>query len=96
MLQAGRDDSTSGKHPDVDVVIAAVVEQMRHALRGAHATAIVLNSRLSKERTDAIEVRLEHREGVALLVLLPYKRPMFGAVEYSPARIFAGTKELWR
>jgi hypothetical protein len=69
---------------------------LRQLARQSRCTAITVNTRLSKEKIDAVEIRLEHRDGAALVVLLPYKRAKFGSnVEYSPLRAFAGSHEVW-
>lgn len=78
LLAVDLDTSELGKHPEAEAIRSAAVAQLRHLAASARCTAVVSNTRLSKERTDAIEVRLEHRAGTALLVLLPYKRPRFG------------------
>ncbi len=85
-----------GKPPEVETILVNLLEQLRAVAKDARCTGIVLNSRLDKERTDALEVRLEHADGGSLIVLLPYKRALFGgATEYGQLRGFAGTRLVW-
>jgi hypothetical protein len=96
LLAVDLDTSALGKHPEADEIAEATRAQLRTLAGSVRGTSLTLNTRLSRERTDAIEVRLEHREGVALLVLLPYKRPKFGGrVEYGAPKTFVGTAEVW-
>ena len=96
LLAVDLDTSELGKHPDSVAISDAATAQLKHLARSARCTALVTNTRLSREKTDAIEVRLEHRDGAALLVLLPYKRPKFGGnVEFGQLRAFPGEREVW-
>ncbi|MFM9876743.1 MAG: hypothetical protein ACKVOG_02685 [Rhodoglobus sp.] len=85
-----------GKPPTVETILVNLLEQLRTIERDAVCTAIVLNSRLEKERSDAIEVRLEHKAGGSLVVLLPYKRALFGGnTEYGQLKGFSGKRLVW-
>ena len=96
LLAVDLDKSGLGKHPDSELIAAALVGQLRHIADTLRCTALTVNSRLSEEKTDALEVRLEHREGAAVLVLLPYKRPTFGGIiEYGELRVFPSPVEIW-
>ncbi len=90
------DKESKGKPPSVETILVNLLEQLRQLERDAVCTAIVLNSRLEKERTDAIEVRLEHKAGGSLVVLLPYKRALFGGTtEYGQLKGFSGKRLVW-
>ena len=96
MLAAEVDRSQLGKHPESEELAEAATTQLAGLAPSVRATALTLNARLARERTDAIEVRLEHRDGIALLVLVPYKRPKFGGrTEYGELRTFRGAHEVW-
>ena len=96
LLAVDLDTSELGKHPDSATLMAATMAQLKHLAKSARCTALAANTRLSREKTDAVEVRLEHREGAALLVLLPYRRPKFGGtVEYGELRVFTGERKVW-
>lgn len=96
VLAVDLDTGELGKHPEVEAISRAARAQLRHLAPSARCTVLVANTRLNRERTDAIEVRLEHRDGVAILVLLPYKRPRFGGTtQYGEATAYAGVREVW-
>jgi hypothetical protein len=95
-LQMELDLAGLGKHPETELILDATGKQLRTLCDTARCTALVVNTRLAKERTDAIEVRLEHKAGSALLVLLPYKRPKFGGViEYGSLTAFAAQPDIF-
>ena len=96
LLAVELDTAALGKHPDSEMIADATAAQLRHLSPSARCSALTLNTRLSRERTNALEVRLEHRDGVALLVLLPHKRPTFGGnVEYGQLKAFPGKRDVW-
>lgn len=97
VLALDLDLSELGRHPDADQIRAAAAAQLRHQAATARCTALVSNTRLSRERTDAVEVRLEHRSGLALLVLRPYKRPRFGGqTDYGQLTAYRAKPLIWR
>ena len=97
VLAVDLDTSELGKHPDAEQIRAAAAAQLRHLAPSARCTALVSNTHLVRERTDAIEVRLEHQGGTALLVLLPYKRPKFGGqTEYGKLTAYPAKPVVWR
>ncbi|MBX3098727.1 MAG: hypothetical protein KF761_04035 [Salinibacterium sp.] len=96
MLSAEIDRSELAKHPESEELVDAALTQLRGLTASVRATALTLAARLAKERSDAIEVRLEHRDGTALLVLVPYRRPKFGGnVDFGEATTFRGIPEVW-
>ena len=96
MLAAEVDRSELGRHPESEEIAEAATAQLAGLAASVRATALTLNARLARERSDAIEVRLDHSEGASLLVLLPYKRPKFGGrIEYGDAKSFRGEHEVW-
>jgi hypothetical protein len=95
-IHVAYDKEQKGKPPSVETILVNLLDQLRTLERDAVCTAIVLNSRLERERTDALEVRLEHKAGGSLVVLLPYKRPLFGgATEYGQLKGFSGKRLVW-
>jgi len=97
MLAVDLDTSALGKHPESDELAVATAAQLRRLSESARCTALALNARLSQPRTDAIEVRVEHRDGPALLVFVPYKRPKFGgSAEYGDLMAYPGERDVWR
>jgi hypothetical protein len=96
LLAVDLDTSALGKHPDSLAIARATTAQLKTLTVSARCTALTLNTRLSQERTDAVEVRLDHREGASLIVLLPYKRPKFGGrLEFGELRAFPGPRDVW-
>ncbi len=96
ILEIEQDRSGLGKHPEVPEVIANAVRHLRQVRSEVRATALVVNTRLAREHTDAVEVRVEHQSGVAAIVLLPYKRATFGArVDYGTLSGFVGRPQVW-
>jgi hypothetical protein len=96
LLAADVDLSSLGRHPESDLIADATTAQLRSIAGTIRCAALTVNTRLSELRTDAVEVRIEHRDGAALLVFLPYKRPRFGgAVEYGDLRAYPAAPTIW-
>lgn len=96
LLAADVDLARLGKHPESDAIADATTAQLRALAPTVRATALTVNTRLSERKTDAVEVRLEHREGAGLLVFLPYKRPRFGGgIDFSELMLFPATPQIW-
>ena len=96
VLAADIDRSQLEGHPESAELVETATAQLTGLAASVRATAITLNARLAKERSDAIEVRLDHSDGASLVVLLPYKRPKFGGrTEYGDAKTFRGEYEVW-
>ncbi len=90
------DSESKGKVPAVETILVNLLEQLRTLGSQARCTAIVLNIRLEKERSDALEFRLEHREGGSVVVLLPYKRALFGgSTDYEQPHAYTGKRLVW-
>ena len=96
MLAAEIDRSQIGRHPASDELEQAAISQLTGLAASVRATALTLTTRLAKERSDAIEVRLDHRDGASLVVILPFKRPKFGGrIEYGDTMTYRGAREVW-
>jgi hypothetical protein len=65
-------DPGQGEQPASLDVLATLVEGLRLERASLRAVALVSDVRLSD--TDAVRVELEHRDGHAMAVLLPYRR----------------------
>ncbi len=90
---AGR-ASTAGEHPASAEIIASYVAQLTSRQHAIRAAAIIADIRLPDHGGDAIEISLEHAEGQALRVLLPYARRRKD-VTYGPIRASAGSRRIW-
>lgn len=76
---------------DVIQACLATLTDKRHEL---HAAAIVAD--VTTPDGDAIRVDLEHLEGHAITILLPYSRKRFRKnVDYGPLRAQTGHKQIW-
>lgn len=77
-------------------VIDGIVDLFRDRRDSIRALAIGADVRLASEDLDAIEVRLEHREGVSLSVLVPYLRDSLDeSYEYEEPRVQVGEPVIW-
>jgi hypothetical protein len=77
-------------------VIDGIIDLFRDRRDSIRALAIGADVRLATEDLDAIEVRLEHREGVSLSVLVPYLRDSLDeSYEYEEPRAQVGEPVIW-
>jgi len=92
---AARPDADDENPPSADVIdacVAALVSQRDYIRAGA----IVADVRVAELGGDAIQVDLEHADGHALTVLLPYtKKRLRKGVDYGPMRAQAGRRRIW-
>lgn len=96
VLEMTADDALRKKHLDASALIKQTVTQLRQMANISRCSAIVSNTRISAQKSDAIEVRIEHRAGAALMVLLPYTRARFtGALTFGDLRLYPHTPEVW-
>jgi hypothetical protein len=88
-------DPGLGERPASNDVIAACIATLverRQEIRGAAIIAAV-----ALPDGDAIRVELEHSEGVAITVWLPYAQiPQRNAFEYGDLRAASATARLWK
>jgi len=87
-------DPDSGEQPASLDVIATLVEGLQGERETLRAVAIVSDVRLTE--SDAVRVELEHREGHALAVYLPYKKKrMRRGVEFADMTAGPGEPQVW-
>ncbi len=83
-----------GEQPQALDVIGACIAALVDKRNEIQAAAIVTDVRTAE--SDAIKVDLEHVEGQALSVLLPYRKADAGSpVEYGAIRAQAGHPQIW-
>lgn len=83
-----------GEHPASDLVLAHLYDGARRNVSGARAVAFVADVRTNG--SDAVRVELEHQEGVALVVLLPYTRSRFKkTVTFGQMSVAGGQPRVW-
>lgn len=96
VLELEPDRTGLGKHPEADALIENDVRHLRRVRTEVRCTAIVFSTRLAKERTDAVEVRLEHRDGASAVVLMPFKKATFGGrTEFGDLKAFSSRRAVW-
>lgn len=87
-------DPGLGEHPASDAVLAALYQGARMSSTSVRAAAFVVD--VIVEGSDAVRVELEHREGIALVVLAPYKRRRFKrAVTFGQMSVSSGDPRVW-
>ena len=87
---------TGSERPPSAEVLTLLIDGLRKEAGQNRAAAIVSDVRLKAEATDAIRVELEHREGVAMTVILPYRTKGSGEdVEYGQVSALRGERHIW-
>lgn len=87
-------DPGRGEQPAIVDVLGMLTEGLRAQRDGLRAVALVSDVRLSD--SDAVRVELEHREGQALAVFLPYRRKRIRrGVEYFDMTAGPGSRQVW-
>jgi len=93
-MVAARSDVQDDRPASADVIDAcrSTLAEQRNRLRAA---AVVADVRLPGGG-DAIRVELEHTEGPALAVVLPYAKKRFGrGIDFGQLQAAAGTRHIW-
>lgn len=93
-MVAARPDADNDRPASADVITACrtTLAERRDQLRAA---AVVADIRLP-DGGDAVQVELEHTEGPALTVVLPYSKKRFGRdIDYGQLRAAAGNRHVW-
>jgi hypothetical protein len=87
-------DPGQGEHPASGDVRALLLDGMRRAREKFRAFAVCSDVRLPD--SDAIRVELEHQDGQAMAVLLPYKKKRLGrGFDYQDLRAETTDKMVW-
>jgi hypothetical protein len=77
-------------------VITALVETLTARREQLRAVAVVADTRVPELGGDAVRVTLEHREGAAMAVLLPYTRKRFrGGIDYGQLQATTAGTYVW-
>jgi hypothetical protein len=91
-LTAG--DPDEGEHPASVDVLNTLLAGFRAKRDQLRAIALVADVRVGD--SDAVRVELEHRDGHAIAVLLPYKKKRFGrGIEYGQLQAGSATHQVW-
>ncbi len=83
--------------PDPDELMSTLRGHLIAQRGELRAAAIASDVRVPELGSDAIRVDLEHREGVALSVVLPYRGPQSPGAEFSYGELqaFASAPVVW-
>ena len=91
---AGADPASVGEHPLSDSVLEVLYAGARTQSAERRAFAFVADVRASGG--DAVRVEVEHREGTALVVLMPYSRSRFKkTVEFGQMSVSRSSQRVW-
>jgi hypothetical protein len=86
---------TGSERPASTEVLELLYEGFRGRAGDLRAVAIVSDVRLRETGEDAISIELEHREGLAMVLLLRYKKRRFGGPAYGNMTAEAGSRRIW-
>jgi hypothetical protein len=87
---------TGSDRPPSTEVLDILYAGLRSKAEENRGAAVVADVRLKGEGNDAIQVEIEHREGVALKVFQPYRKKRFGGgLENGQMRAEAGERRIW-
>jgi len=87
-------DPGSGEHPESTDVLQELVDGLRSERDVLRAVAVASEVRVAD--CDAIHLELEHREGIAISVLLRYRHVNGnGGVEYGALTAGPGEAQIW-
>jgi hypothetical protein len=82
--------------PDVLEVMSGIVQLFRDRRDSIRALAVGSDVQVPSEATDAIEVRLEHRDGLAITLIVPYQiDSLDDTYIYDEPRVQAGDRLIW-
>ena len=82
--------------PVASEVLDGIVTLFRDRRDSIRALAIGLDVQVPAEATDAIEVRLEHRDGIAITLLVPYQiDSLDDTYIYDEPRLQDGDRVIW-
>jgi hypothetical protein len=77
-------------------VLATLYDGLRAQSAGLRAVGVACDVRLRGSGDDAIQVEVEHREGLAIAVVLPYKKKRFGGgIGYGNMSARPGQRRIW-
>jgi hypothetical protein len=89
-------DPGQGEHPRSTDVLSMLNEGLKSERETLRAAATVSDVRIDSPSRDAIRVEIEHREGLALTVFLPYAKKRLGrGVTYSDLQAAPGERRIW-
>jgi len=91
---AAQPSQGEGEHPEPADILASCFAALTDK-RGHIRAAAVISDVRTAEATEAIRIDLEHAEGLALAVLLPYARQKDGKLHYGEIRAGKAQRQIW-
>jgi hypothetical protein len=92
----GLEQPVTPSPPDPREVIEGIVGLFRDRRDSIRALAIGADVEIPSEAMDAIEVRLEHRDGYSITVLVPYQiDSLDDSYLYDEPRVMDGDARIW-
>jgi hypothetical protein len=92
----GQEQPVTPTAPDIGEVMDGLVGLFRGRRGSIRALAIGADVLIPDEMMDAIEVRLEHRDGIAIKILVPYTIDSLDDMYlYDEPRIVDGDRIIW-
>jgi hypothetical protein len=92
----GREQPVTPTAPNPADVVNGIVTLFRERRNSIRALAIGANVQVPAEATDAIEVRLEHRDGTSIILLVPYQvDSLDDSYLFDEPRIHKGHRVIW-
>lgn len=87
---------THGKRVTQAALVEASFETLADMRHDIVAGAVVWIADITNEKTAAIRVDIEHVDGHASIVLLPFlRRPLRRQTDYGMRRLFQGKRHIW-
>ena len=87
-------DPDLGDHPQPEQVLAALYDGARASVAGIRAAAFVVD--VIANGSDAVRVELEHQDGIALVVLVPYRPSTLKRVpKFEQMSVSPGEPRVW-
>jgi hypothetical protein len=86
-------DSGTSEHPPATDVLQDLRDGLRSERNALRAVALTSDVRVAD--SDAIHVELEHREGIAISVLLRYRQMNGSGIEYGTLSADPGQAHIW-
>jgi hypothetical protein len=87
---------SEGERPALTEILARLYLGLNAERQSLRATAVVSDVRIAAPTGGAIRVEIEHRDGAAIAVLLPYSKKPFGrGVTYGDLQAMPGEPKIW-
>ena len=89
------DITTNDAHPRSHAVIERCREMITGQRAAIRASAVCADVQIKTAGTDAIQVELEHADGIALIIVLPYTKRRRNKIDYGQLGASTGEHRIW-